>query len=80
MHLYRGSTRQFIDATQARLANQLSDRLFDEFRYRPAPSEVHGPARDFPLTLAEGTAIELSRPAEAGTSGEDSRVVQGSFK
>ena len=41
MHLYRGSTRQFIaDATQARLANQLSDRFFDEFRYRPAPSEV----------------------------------------
>ena len=25
---------------QARLANQLSDRFFDEFRYRPAPSEV----------------------------------------
>ena len=41
MHLYQGSTHQFIaDATQARLANQLSDRFFDEFRYRPAPSEV----------------------------------------
>ena len=41
MHLYQGSTRQFIaDATQARLANQLSDRFFDEFRYRPSPSEV----------------------------------------
>ena len=41
MHLYQGTTQQFIaDATQARLANQLSDRFFDEFRYRPAPSEV----------------------------------------
>jgi len=41
LHLYQGSTQQFIaDATQARLANQLSDRFFDEFRYRPAPSEV----------------------------------------
>lgn len=41
MHLYQGSTQQFIaDATQARLANLLSDRWFDEFRYRPAPSEV----------------------------------------
>ena len=40
MHLYQGTTRQFIaDATQARLANMLSDRWFDEFRYRPAPSE-----------------------------------------
>src|SRR5436190_7761473 len=42
MHLYQGSTRQFIgDATQARLANMLSDRFFEEFRYRPAPSEVN---------------------------------------
>jgi hypothetical protein len=30
MHLYRGSTRQFIgDATQARLAFLLADRFFD---------------------------------------------------
>jgi len=41
LHLYQGTTRQFIaDARLARLANQLSDRIFDEFRYRPAPSEV----------------------------------------
>lgn len=41
MHLYQGTTAQFIgDATQARLANQLAARFFDEFRYRPAPSEV----------------------------------------
>src|SRR3954468_17575413 len=41
VHLYQGTTEQFIaDATQARLANQLADRFFDEFRYRPAPSEV----------------------------------------
>ena len=36
MHLYQGTTQQFIgDATQARLANQLSERFFAEFRYRP---------------------------------------------
>ena len=41
MHLYQGTTQQFIaDATQARLANMLSDRWFEEFRYRPSPSEV----------------------------------------
>jgi hypothetical protein len=41
LHLYRGTSAQFIaDATQARLANQLSERFFEEFRYRPAPSEV----------------------------------------
>ena len=41
MHLYQGTTQQFIgDATQARLANQLADRFFAEFRYRPSPSEV----------------------------------------
>ena len=41
MHLYQGSTRQFIaDATLARLANLLADRFFDEFRYRPPVSEV----------------------------------------
>jgi len=41
MHLYRGSTDQFVaDAVRARLAGQLADRFFDEFRYRPSPSEV----------------------------------------
>lgn len=41
MHLYQGTTQQFIgDATQARLANLLSDRFLQEFRYRPAVSEV----------------------------------------
>lgn len=42
MHLYRGSTDQFIaDAVRARLAGQLADRFFDEYRYRPAMSEVN---------------------------------------
>jgi hypothetical protein len=42
MHLYQGSTQQFIgDATQARLATLLSDRFLEEFRYRPATSEVN---------------------------------------
>jgi hypothetical protein len=41
VHLYQGTTQRFIaDATLARLANHLSDRFFDEFRYRPSPSEV----------------------------------------
>ena len=41
MHLYQGTSEQFIaDAVQARLANLLADRFFEEFRYRPAPSEV----------------------------------------
>jgi hypothetical protein len=41
VHLYQGTSERFIaDATQALLANLLSDRFFDEFRYRPAPSEV----------------------------------------
>jgi DUF2075 family protein len=41
VHLYRGTTEQFIgDAVRNRLAGQLADRFFDEFRYRPSPSEV----------------------------------------
>lgn len=41
MHLYQGTSEQFIgDATQARIANYLSERFVEEFRYRPAPSEV----------------------------------------
>jgi hypothetical protein len=42
MHLYQGTTEQFIaDAVQARLATQLSDRFFQEFRYKPPLSEVN---------------------------------------
>jgi hypothetical protein len=41
VHLYQGTSEQFIaDAIQARLAGQLAQRYFDEFRYKPAPSEV----------------------------------------
>ena len=41
MHLYQGTSEQFIaDAIQARLAGQLAQQYFDEFRYKPAPSEV----------------------------------------
>ena len=41
VHLYQGTSEQFIaDAVQARLANQLADRFFQELRYKPAPSEV----------------------------------------
>src|SRR6478752_3746559 len=42
LHLYQGTSEQFIaDAVQARLANLLADRFFDEFRYRPGLSEVN---------------------------------------
>ena len=42
MHLYQGTSEQFIaDAVQARLANQLAERFFEEFRYRPGQSEVN---------------------------------------
>jgi hypothetical protein len=41
VHLYQGTSEQFIaDAVQARLANQLADRFFQEFRYKASPSEV----------------------------------------
>jgi hypothetical protein len=41
VHLYQGTSEQFIaDAVQARLANQLADRFFQGFRYKPSPSEV----------------------------------------
>lgn len=41
MHLYQGTSEQFIaDAVQARLANQLAERYFHEFRYKPGLSEV----------------------------------------
>ncbi len=41
MHLYQGTTGQFIgDAARNRMAGQLSDRFFQEFRYRASESEV----------------------------------------
>jgi hypothetical protein len=41
VHLYSGSTAQFVrDAVLNRLAGRLSDRFFDEFRYKPPLSEV----------------------------------------
>ena len=41
MHLYQGTSDQFIgDAVQNRLATQLAERFFEEFRYKPPPNEV----------------------------------------
>ena len=72
MHLYQGTSEQFIaDAVQARLANLLADRFFDEFRYRPAPSEVNSwrnslAAMANVLQLADlkdqGVLVELKLP------------------
>jgi len=72
VHLYRGTTEQFIgDATQARLASELSDRFFEEFRHKPAPSEVTSwhnslSAMSNALQLADlrdqGILVELKLP------------------
>ena len=72
MHLYRGTTQQFIgDAVRNRLASQLADRFFDEFRYRPSPSEVTSWQNSFRamsdvLVLADltdqGILVELKLP------------------
>jgi len=41
VHLCKGTGEQFIaDAVQAKLANQLADLFLEEFRFKPAPSEV----------------------------------------
>ena len=41
MHLYQGTTTEFIgDATRNLIAGKLSDRFFQHFRYRPGSSEV----------------------------------------
>jgi hypothetical protein len=41
MHLYSGSSIDFIDQTQRnQIAGRLSDRFFEHFRYRPPESEV----------------------------------------
>lgn len=41
MHLYRGTSEQFIgDAVQNRMDTLLAARFFEEFRYKPSPSEI----------------------------------------
>ena len=72
MHLYRGTTEQFIgDAVRATLANQLAERFFEEFRYKPSPSEVTSwhnslSAMSNALQLADlrdqGILVELKLP------------------
>lgn len=72
MQLYRGTTEQFIgDAVRNRLASQLADRFFTEFRYRPGQSEVMSwqnslRAMSDVLSLAglrdQGILVELQLP------------------
>lgn len=72
MHLYQGTSAQFIaDAVQARLANQLVERFFQEFRYRPGLAEVNSwrnslGAMAHVLQLADlrdqGVLVELKLP------------------
>ncbi len=41
MHLYQGTSDQFLaDAAQNRVATLLTDRFFQEFRYKPGLSEI----------------------------------------
>jgi hypothetical protein len=72
VHLYRGTTEQFIgDAVRATLANQLAERFFEEFRYKPSPGEVTSwhnslSAMSNALQLADlrdqGILVELKLP------------------
>ena len=61
MHLYQGSTRHFIANTiPARRASSLSDRFFDEPRFRPTPSETQSWRSS--LTADQRDLVELSPP------------------
>jgi hypothetical protein len=67
VHLYQGTSEHFIaDAVQARLANHLADRFFDEFRYRPAPQQHEELLLD-PYTEAAqpGSSVEFGRVIES---------------
>jgi hypothetical protein len=89
VHLYRGTTQEFIgDATQARLANQVSDRFIAEFRYRPSPSEVTSWHNSLPamanvlqydeVDFCVGNVRELDRLIrERAGEGSTARLVAG---
>jgi len=72
MHLYQGTSEQFIgDAVQNRLATQLADRFFQEFRYKPPTSEVMSwqnslaamaTALQFADLTDQGILVELKLP------------------
>jgi DUF2075 family protein len=72
MHLYQGTTSEFIgDATRNLIASKLSDRFFQHFRYRPAPSEVtawQNSLRSMSMALQlgglidQGILVELQLP------------------
>jgi DUF2075 family protein len=72
MHLYSGSTQDFVaDAVRARIAQKLDDAFFEYFRYHPGPSEVRSwqnslRAMADAVTLADlndhGIIVELQLP------------------
>jgi DUF2075 family protein len=72
MHLYSGSTEDFIaDAVRSRIAQKLDDAFFEYFRYHPSPSEVRSwqnslRAMADAVTLADlvdhGIVVELQLP------------------
>jgi DUF2075 family protein len=72
MHLYSGSTQDFIaDAVRSQIAQKLDDAFFEYFRYHPSPSEVRSwqnslRAMADAVTLADlhdhGVVVELQLP------------------
>jgi hypothetical protein len=70
VHLYQGTSAQFIgDAMQARLANQLAQRFFEEFRYKPAPSEIMSWRNSLgAMTRFQDTSTRLRSPQFSGVA------------
>ena len=72
MHLYSGSTQDFVaDAVRSRIAQKLDDAFFAYFRHHPSPSEVRSwqnslRAMADAVTLADlndhGIVVELQLP------------------
>ena len=53
MHVYRGTSAQFIgDAVQNRVDTLFAARLFEEFRYKPGSSGIN--SRRMSLSAMEG--------------------------
>ena len=64
MHLYQGTTEQFMgDAAQNRLATLLTDRFFQEFRYKPSLSEIQSWKNSL---AAMATALQLADLRDQG--------------
>lgn len=64
MHLYEGTSSQFMgDAAQNRLATLLTDRFFQEFRYKPSLAEIQSWKNSL---AAMATALQLADLRDQG--------------